>query len=151
MVCRPAGNNIDFIERVEIRCIPCEFFKRDALLIACNALAHRIANSLRLFVNLLEHEVLIAALLRSLCIPCNLKYLLRYGLSRTIFHLDAVLAHQSKLSITEDISTARARNNRRNVGGNEVLPLAQTDDERVVLLRADEDIRMLPAHECKCI
>ena len=73
MVCCTAGNNIDLVERIKICSVPSEFFKGDRLLAARNALTHRIAHRLGLIVNLLEHEVLVSALLCSLGIPRDLK------------------------------------------------------------------------------
>ena len=151
MVCRPAGNNIDFIERIEIHCIPYELFKRYAFLITCNALAHRIAYSLRLFVNLLEHKVLIAALLRSLRIPSDFKYFFVHRLSCAIADSNAVLSHYSKLSIGKNISAPCTRDDSRYIGCNKIFSITKPYDKRIILLRTDEHIRVSPAHEHKRI
>ena len=147
VICRTAGDDVDLIERVQIVRIPCEFFKGDRLLVCRNALAHRIAHSLRLLIDLLEHEVLIAALLRSLGIPRNLEHFLRNRCAQTIRHLDCVLADNGKLAVSQNIGAARPRNDGGNIGCDEILSLAKSDDERIVLLRAEQHIRMSAAHE----
>ena len=108
MICCSAGDNVDFIEGAKILRIPCEFFKGNRLLIRRDALTHRIAHRLRLLVDLLEHEMLIAALLCRLGIPCDLEYLLRDSFPQMIRHLNGILAHNGKLPIAEDVGTAGA-------------------------------------------
>lgn len=51
------------------------------------------------------------------------------------------------LTIVEDVGTARARDDGRDIRRDEILALTDADDERVVLLRADELVRLSLAHE----
>ena len=147
MIRRSARNNVNLIERIEVGRVPRKFLERNRLLIACNALTHRIAHSFGLLVDLLEHEMLIAALLRRFRIPRHFKDFLLHRFARAIRDLDAVLADNRKLTVTENIGAARARNDGGNIRGDEVFPLTETDDERIVLFRANEHIGMRLAHE----
>ena len=149
VVSRAAGDDVNLIERIEIRGIPSEFLEGNRLLVRGDALTHRITHRLWLLVDLLEHEMLIAALLRSLGIPRDLEDLLRDGRAQMIRHLDCILAHNGKLAIGKDVGAARLGDDRGDIRGDEVLALAKPDDERVVLLRTEQHIRMLPAHERK--
>ncbi len=137
MISRAAGNDINLVEGIEIVCIPFELIHDDGLAILSNALAHRVADSLRLLVDFLEHEVLIAALLSSFGIPVDFENLLRHRLAVAIRDLDSILRNDSKLTIVEDVRAARVRNDSWNIGSDEVLTFADTDDEWVILFRAD--------------
>ena len=147
MVRRAAGNDIDFVEVVEIVGRPLELVHDDALAVFGDALAHRIANCLRLLVDFLEHEVLETALFGCLGIPVDLEDLLRHELALAVRDDDGILFHDGHLAIVEDIRAARPADDGRDVGCDEVLAVAEADDKRVVLLRADELVRMLAAHE----
>ena len=115
MICRTTGDNIDLVEGIEILGGPREFFKRNTLLVTRNALAHRVTNGFRLFMNFLEHEMLIASFFRGLSIPRNFKYLFGNWISLAISNLDAVFTYYSKLAISHDIGSACTRDNRRDV------------------------------------
>ena len=147
MVCRTAGNDVDLVEGVEVICIPLELVHDDGLAVLRDALTHRVADCLRLLIDLLEHEVLVAALLSCLSIPVDLKDLLRHRLAAAVRDLDGILRDDSELTIVEDVGAARARDDGRDIRRDEILALTDADDERVVLLRADELVRLSLAHE----
>ena len=128
MVCRTAGNDVDLIEGIEVIRIPLELVHDDGLAVLRNALAHRIADCLRLLVDFLKHEVLVAALLGSLSIPVDLKDLLRHRLAAAVRDFDGILRDDSELAIVEDIGAARARDDGRDIRCDEVLALADADD-----------------------
>ena len=151
MVRSTTRNDVDLVERIQIVRIPCEFVKGDGFFIRRDALAHRIAHRLRLLVNLLEHEVLIAALFRCLGVPCHFEHLLRHRCAKMVCHLDRILADNGYFPIRQNIGAARFGYNGRNIRSDEVLALTESDDERVVLLRADEQIGMSAAHKYKRI
>ena len=108
VVRRAASDDVNLVERIEIRGIPSELLEGNRLLVRRDALTHRVAHRLRLLVDLLEHEMLIAALLCRLGIPCDLAYLLRDSFPQMIRHLNGILAHNGKLPIAEDVGTAGA-------------------------------------------
>ena len=151
MICRTTGDNIDLVEGIEILGGPREFFKRNTLLVTRNTLAHRVTNGFRLFMNFLEHEMLIAALFCCLSIPCDFKYLLGNGLALAISDLDTVLAYNGKFAVPHDVGTACTGDNRGDIRGDIVLPFAEANDQRVVLLCADKHIRVFTAHKCQSI
>ena len=147
MVSRAAGDDVNLIEGIEVIRIPLELVHDDGLAVFRDALAHRVADSLRLLVDLLEHEVLVAALLGSFCIPVDLKDLLRHGLTAAIRDLDGILRDDGELAVVEDVRAARACDDGGDIRCDEVLALTDADDERVVLLCADELVRLSLAHE----
>ena len=91
--------------------------------------------------------MLVAALLGSLGIPVDLEDLLRHGLAAAVRDLDGILRDDGQLAIVEDVRAARARDDGGDIRRDEVLALTDADDERVVLLRADELVRLSLAHE----
>ena len=115
MICRTTGDNIDLVEGIEILGGPREFFKRNTLLVTCNTLAHRVTNGFRLFMNFLEHEMLIAALFCCLSIPCDFKYFLGNGLALAVSDLDTVLAYNGKFAVPHDVGTACTGDNRGDI------------------------------------
>ena len=147
MVSRAASDDVDLVERVEELAIPAQLVHDDVLAVFRDARRHRIAHSLRLLVDLLEHEMLVAALFRRLGVPVDLEDLLRHHFAATVRDVHAVRLDDRHLAVVHDVGAPRARDDRRDVGRDEVLPFAETDDERVVLLRADEAIGMLARHE----
>ena len=147
MISRTAGNDINLIEGIEIVCVPFELVHDNGLAVFGNALAHRIADSFWLLVDFLEHEVLIAALFCSFCIPVDLKDLFRHRLTAAVRNFDGILRNNGEFTIVEDVRTARAGNDGRDIGSDKVLAFTDADDQWIVLLRADELVRLSLAHE----
>ena len=116
-----------------------------------NARRHRVAHGLRLLVNLLEHEVLVAALFRRLGVPVDLEDLLRHDFAAAIRDVHAVRLDDRHLTVIDDVGAPRARDDRGDVGRDEILPFAETDDKRIVLLRADQAVGMLARHEYESV
>ena len=91
--------------------------------------------------------MLIAAFLGSLGIPVDLEDLLGHGFAAAVRDLDGILRDDGELAIVEDVRAARAHDDSRDIRRDEVFALTDADDERVVLFRADELVRLSLAHE----
>ena len=144
---RAAGDDVNLVERCEKLLVPTQFLHDEGFAVLGNARRHRIAHGFRLLVDLLEHEMLVAAFFRCLSIPVDLEDLFRHRLAPTVRDVYTIGLHDSHLAVVYNIRAPRARNDCRDIRGNEILPLAETDDERVVLLRADEAVGMRARHE----
>ena len=99
----------------------------------------RIADSGGLRVDLLHHEVLVAALLRGLGVPLNGGGLAGDGLLVDVEELDGVGGQAGNLEIVNVVDRAGVLEQRRNVGGDDGTVLALADDERAVLAHCVDD------------
>ena len=147
MICSTTGNNENLGEGIYIFLSPAELLKNYSRIVLGNTGSQGVANCLRLLVNLLQHEMLIAALFSCLSIPVNLKYLLGNWLAQAIGNPYGILLYNSNLSIIYDIGATGTGNNSRNIGSDEILIITQTNNHRVVLLGANQLIRVILAHE----
>ena len=145
---RPARRDQHPVEFLQIRTRPLQIFKCDEPVLA-DVHIHRIANRFRLLVNFLEHEMRIAALFRRFRRPRHLLHLLGNGKTVRAQDLHPIRLYDRDFPIGQDINPPRARDNRRDIRRDEIFTLAQPDDERIVLLRADNRVRMLAIQEKK--
>ena len=99
MVGRTTSDDENFIEASHHVRSPVQLIKDHRFFIFCNMGAESIANSLRLIVNFLEHEVLITALFRCFCIPSNMEYILIDRIASPICNGNAVSGDNSYLII----------------------------------------------------
>ena len=147
VVRRAAGNDKDLLDAPQVRFRPVQLGEIDGSLFLAQAAAHGLADGLRLFVNLLQHEMLEAALFRRFGIPRDVVDFLIDGIAVQVFNPDRVLRDDGNLPVAHDIRAARMANNRRNIGRNEVFPFAQADDQRIVFFGGDELVRLVGAQE----
>ena len=110
-----------------------------------------IMNSLRLFINFFQHEMRIAALFCCFSTPCYFMDFFCDFLIIMIIESDAVFLDNSKFIIIHDVNLACTVDDSRNIGSNEVFSLAQTDNQRIILLRADNGIRIGIIHEYQTV
>ena len=94
------------------------------------------AQGLRLLHDLLEHEMLVAALFRGGDLPVDVMVLLFDGQLHRVIDLHNV---------------ARVLDKRRHVGGDEVLALAEADEQRRVLARGIDVVGIVRAEDAKRI
>ena len=92
-----------------------------------------------LLVDLLEHEVGIAALLRSLLVPAGGQHFPLHRLAKGIIEPDAVGLDHRHVALLED------------VGGHEVLALAPAHDEGAFLLDGVDGVRLGPEQHAQRI
>src|SRR5579872_1213465 len=100
--------------------------------------ANRVFDGARLLVDLLEHEVLVAVLLRFHRRPRHVSRRARHGGAVEAANGASVARERGHFAVLEEDELARVREQRRNVAGAEHFSVAQTDDERVVGARHDD-------------
>ena len=107
------------------------------------AVADRLAHRLGLLVDLLEHERLVAALLGRLVVPVELFDLGMLDLGAVAEEARAGGRDLDDLAVVGEDRAARLREERGDVRREEVLALAETDDERRLVTHADEQVRLV--------
>ena len=114
----------------------------DAVL-ADGAVGDRLRDGVRLLVDLLEHERLVAALLGDLLAPVDLVDLALDRLAGGAEELDAVAAHDDDLVVLDQLHLAGVGEEGGDRGGDELLALAAADDQRALLARADQQLGLV--------
>jgi hypothetical protein len=102
--------------------------------------AQRIADRIGLFFDLLEHEVVMAALFRRGEVPIDVERRGLRGVAGEISDLVAVAGDRHHLVLAELDSIASVVDERRDVGGNEVLACTHAHDQRRRATRRDNQI-----------
>ena len=108
--------------------------------VVVQATEHGVGHGLRLLVDLLEHEELVAALLGGGEVPVDVVLLDVARVPVEVGDGDAVPAQLDDLVLAELDGLPGVRDERGDVGGQEVLALASADDQRRVSPRADDDV-----------
>ena len=146
MISSAAGHNENLVDITQLLARPVQLREADGFRLRIQAAGHRIAHSLRLLINLLQHKMLKAALFRSLCVPVDLEHLLAYRRAVDILHPNVVSRHRRNFAIAHNKGAARMIDNRRNIRSDKILTLAQADNQRIILLRADNLVRLVLTH-----
>ena len=146
---RAAGNHIDTAQAAQIALIELHIVQHDAAVTDTGI--DRIAQGLRLVVNFLEHEVRIAALLRSGHLPLDVLRGLAHGRTVCVIELRGVLREHDHIAVVEIHDAARIRQDGRDIRGDEVLALAEAEDQWTVLLDGDHGIRPVGAEDAERI
>ena len=147
MVGRTASRDQDFADRVDIFRRPVQFFEVDMFAVFRDAAAHGIFDGLRLFIDFLEHEVFEAAFFSRFGIPVDFKDFLGNGFAFEVRDPDIIFHDDGDFPIIHDIRLAGIAEDGRDIRGDVVFALAETDDERIILLAANDLIRFKFAHE----
>ena len=117
---------------------------------------NRFARGRRLLEDLLEHEVLVAGLLRHDRIPEHALRGLRDRPAEEVGERHAGRGDDGHLLVAEKHDVARVAENRRNVGRDEELAVAEADDDRRAVADGDDLFRIVgrdqhereqPAHQ----
>ena len=109
---------------------------------APGAVADRLADRLGLFVDLLEHERLVAALFGNLVVPVDRLDVLVLDLPSVREEARALRRDRHDLPLVDQLHASRLAEERRHGRGEEHLAVADPDDERALPPRADEQIGM---------
>ena len=133
VVRRAAGDDIDLADIADLLVSHVQVAQHDAAVL--NAGGGRPADGMGLLVDLFEHEVRVAALFRSVDVPVDVVSLLLHGVHLAVIDADAVCTEDGELAIVEVGDVARVADDRRYVGGDEVLSLAEAEQQRRVLAR----------------
>ena len=79
----------------------------------------------------------VAAFFGSLGVPGDVKNFLVDDFAATVENLHRIVADNGKFAVVQNVNFPRVIDYRGNVRRNEIFAFAQTDNERIVLLRAD--------------
>ena len=151
MISGTAGHDKDFIDFAQFFFRPVQLGEADGFCFRIQAAGHGVAQSLGLLIDFLQHEMLKAAFFRCFGIPVNDKHLLADGSAVDILHPYTVCRYRSDFAVAHDKGTARMVDNRRDIGGDKVFTLAQTDNQRIILFGADDFIRLVFAHKYQTV
>ena len=108
-----------------------------------------MAQGLGLLHDLLEHEVLIAALLRRPDLPVHVGDLLLNGLHEGVVALDAVPGQHRRLAVVHVGHLAGVADDGGHVAGQKHAVLAVAQNQRAVLADGDDPIRLVGADDAQ--
>ena len=102
-----------------------------------------------LLVDLLEHEVVVAAFFRSVHIPVDVVMLLFDGAAALVIDADAAACDDGQLAVVHVHDIPCVAQQRRHVGGDEVLSVAVAQQQRRVLAGGNETVRRVGADDAQ--
>ena len=105
--------------------------------------AQRVGQRLRLLLDLLEHEVLVAALFGGGQVPVDGERLGLGGVAVEVGDLVALAGDDDELVLAQLDGLAGVLDERGDVGGDEVLALPDPDDQRRRPARGDDGVRLV--------
>ena len=118
---------------------------------AGGAIGDRLGDRIGLFVDLLEHERLIAALLGGVLVPVDRLHGPLERLTRGRGDHDLVGPQDDDLVVVEELHAPRLPQERGHGRGDELLSLAAPDDQRALPARSDEHVGLVEAHRHECV
>ena len=107
-----------------------------------HAAGQRVGQRLRLLVDLLEHERLVAALLGGVDVPGDLRGAALQRRAVVVGELGAVGGEHDHVAVLHHRHPARVLQERRDGAGDEHLVLAVADHQRRLVAGADDDVRL---------
>ncbi len=133
-----AGEELNARERTHV--VGCELERVEADLagLEVDAAAEGVAGGLGLLEDLLQHEVLVAALLDLLRIPVEARHRAVHGGARAVPDLDLRPGEPRDVAVVEEDHVAGVSDERRRIGGEEALALPEAEDERRALAHRDD-------------
>ena len=141
MVRRSAGEDHHPPEVLDLRLREADVLELEP--VPPHPLADRVGHGLRLLVDLLEHERLVALLLGVLVVPVDLhEAAVVRGLAVDREEAHAGGRDRDDLAVLDQLHAARLAQERGDRGGQEHLAVAVADDERALQAGADEHPRM---------
>ena len=109
-----------------------------------DAVADRLGDTLGLFVDLLEHERLVSGTLGGGVVPVDIDGVVVDSLARLGVDIDhAVGGDPRDVTVVGELDATCLGEERREIGGEEVLAFTEPDDERRLVAHADELARMV--------
>ena len=117
--------------------------------VVLDARLYSVGNCLGLLHDLLEHEVLIAALFCGGHIPVDRLDFLLDNVAELVHDNDLIRTNDSDLVVIEDDEAAGTADDSGDVGGNHVLTLADADNERIVAAGRNDFLRVVHGHNAE--
>ena len=149
MVGRAAGDNIDFADAADFLLRHGQIAQHHTTLL--NTGRSRLTNGLGLLKNLLEHEVVIAALFRGVHIPVNMVMLLLHRPHQTVVHTDAAGTQNSHFPVVHVGNITGMTDQRRHIGGNEAAVFTVTQQQRCILAGGNHAVGVVSAYDTQCV
>ena len=142
---RPAGDDDDAPEVADLLVVEAEPLELEPPV--ADPVADRLLDRVRLLVDLLEHERLEAALLGRLDVPVDL-----VDVPEDLLAVDRpegrpLRPHGDDLVVLDDLDALRVAQERGRRGREEHLPLADAHEQRALVPRADEQLRVLAVED----
>jgi hypothetical protein len=131
---------------LDVRHIELDAIEADVVAFEIDAADERIGDRARLLVDLLEHEVLEAALLGLDRRPRDDLRLADARLAFEVGDHHSVTSHRDELALLDEDHLAGLGQDRGDIAGDEVLAFAEADDQRRRVLRCDERPGLEIAH-----
>jgi len=142
-----AGQQGHFVDGAQRLVRDVQVLETDLPAIQRNAADDRVAGGGGLLEDLLEHEVLVAALFRSDGIPEHALRGLRHFPSGIVGELHAGTGDDRHFLVGEEDDVAGVAQNRRNIGGDEEFVHPQPDDNRRTVANGDNLFRIVGRDE----
>ena len=143
---RPAGHDDDAANVSESEAADALEVEHAVALIARQGLAHGI----RLLVDLLEHEALVAALLGDFLVPGHVDDRALARLAVRAEDADRIARRGHDLAVLEVHHAPGLGGEGGDRGGQERLAVADAGDQRALMARADEQFRMVAVNRDEC-
>jgi len=132
-----AGYDVDLVETFDVFLCHCDAVQVD-LPCFCKSVEESILDSLRLLVDLFEHEVLVAFLFGSICIPAYVEYFSVDRLAIFVIYVDFVLGQDDSLVVLDQIYLSAVFEERRNIRCYKVETFADSRYQRCILTNCDD-------------
>ena len=141
----PTGDDHDPLDVAQEVVIQIDVGEVDAVQ-ARQPVGDRLGDGIGLLVDLLEHEGLVAALLGGVLVPGDLLGFALLHVALGVRDRHVALVDGDDLVVLDAQRGARLGEERGDCRGDEVLVLAQADDQRTLLPRRDQGVRLLAMH-----
>ena len=138
-----AGNNLDAAEIAELLLGDGHFVEEDFAGLLRDAAQHGVSNGAGLLANLLEHEMLEAALFGGDGVPGDVMNLGLYRLAFDIGYFHALGSEHGDVAIAQEKHVAGVRQDAGNIAGHEAFIFAQAHDDRRSIAGSHDFARIL--------
>ncbi len=138
----PAGHDLDLPKLAELPGGDVHFVQEDAAGFLAHAPQHGIADGAGLLVDLLEHEMLVAALFGQDGVPEDMRDLAFHGAPFEIAQPHTLGGEHGQVAVAEEEHVAGVAEDGGHVGGNEVFAVTQPDDDRGAGARGHDLVRI---------
>ena len=130
-----AGHHVDALQLFQIFLGELDIVQDDTAV--ADSRRNGAPDSLGLLVDLLDHEVIVAALFGGGNVPVDGLGNLFHGIIEGVVEAGAVLGEDDGVAVVQIDHLAGVFQNRGHVGGDEILSLAEAEDQRAFLLHRD--------------
>ena len=141
-----AGGDDDVVDVHELLVAQVDAAELGGPVLEDEAAAHGVLHRLRLLEDLLEHEMVEPTALDRREVPLDALHRAAERRRVDVHHAVAVGREHAEVTVVQVDDLARVREDRRGVGGEEVLAVADADEERTALARGDDLLRVTARH-----